>query len=78
MEMFDGTKSKFESWIASIENEAQISGQDILHIAFSKMVGSPLTSAHRLRDQLPHLSQKDLKNELLRKYSTIPFTSHAC
>ena len=37
VEMFDGTKSKFESWIASVENAAQISEQDILCIAFSKM-----------------------------------------
>ena len=56
METFDGTKSKFESWIAPMENAAQISGQDIPHIAFSMMVGSPLTSAHRLRDCLPHLT----------------------
>ena len=35
MERFDGSKSKFDSWIASVENAAQISGQDILHIALS-------------------------------------------
>ena len=29
VEMFDGTKSKFESWIACVENAAQISKQDI-------------------------------------------------
>ena len=50
VEMFDGTKSKFESWIASVENAAQISKQNILCIAFSKMIGSQLTSAYRLRD----------------------------
>ena len=34
VETFDGTKSKIESWIASVENEAQISGKDILCITF--------------------------------------------
>ena len=34
--MFDGTKSKFESWIASVENATQILWQDILHMAFQK------------------------------------------
>ena len=62
VETFDGTKSKFESWIASVENAAQVSGQNILYIALWKMVGSPLTSAHRLRDQVPQLMWKDLKN----------------
>ena len=38
MEMFDGTKSKFELWIAPVENAAQISKQDILHKAISKMI----------------------------------------
>ena len=75
--MFDGTKSKFESWIASVENAGQISKQDILHIVFSKMIGSPPTSGHRLRDHLLHLMWKDLRSNILRPYSTIPFNSHA-
>ena len=58
---FNGTKSKSESWIVSVENAAQISGQNILHIAFSKLIGSPLTSGCMLRDCLPHLSWNDLK-----------------
>ena len=49
VEMFDATKSKFESWIASVENAARISKQDILHISFSKMKVSPLTSTHMVR-----------------------------
>ena len=49
VETFDGTKSKSESWIASVENVAQISGQNILHIAFSNMVGPPITSIHRVK-----------------------------
>ena len=35
-ETFSGTKSKFESWIASLENAVQILGQNILHIGFQK------------------------------------------
>ena len=49
IETFDGTKNKFETWTKSTENVAQISGQDKLHIVFSKMTGSPLSSAHRLK-----------------------------
>ena len=30
VETFDGNKNKFEAWITSVENAAQISGQDIL------------------------------------------------
>ena len=40
------------------------------------MVGSLLTLVCRLRDCLPHLTWNDLKNELLRQYSTILFDSH--
>ena len=32
-----GNRNKFEAWIALVENVAQISGQDILQIAFSKI-----------------------------------------
>ena len=53
------------------------SKQDILHIAFSKMIGSPLTSVHRLKDCISYMMWKDLKSELLRQYSKIPFDSHA-
>ena len=46
---FNGTNSKFESWVMSVENAAQILWQNFLQIAFPTMVGSPLMSAHRLR-----------------------------
>ena len=59
-----------------MENAAQISGKDILHIALSKMLGSPITSAYKLRHCLPHLIWRDLKSELLRQYSTILLNSH--
>ena len=35
-ETFDGPKNTFEAWIESTENTAQISGQNGMHIAFSK------------------------------------------
>ena len=44
IETFDGTKGKFETWTESVENAAQISGEDTLHIAFSKMISSTLSS----------------------------------
>ena len=56
VETFDGNKNRFEVWIVSAENAAQIYSQDILRIAFSKMAGSSLTSAHRLRDRSPNLT----------------------
>ena len=76
-EILDGTKNKFESWKASVENAAQISGKNILHMAFSKMIGSPIMSGYRLRDCLPWLTWDNLKNELLTLYAIIPFDSHA-
>ena len=38
-ETFHGTKSRFDSGKVSVENTAQILGQNILHIAFPKLVG---------------------------------------
>ena len=76
-ETFDGTKIKFESWKTLVENATQISGQNIIGITFSKIVGSPLTSACRLWDCLPYLTWDDVKYELLRLLQTLPFESHA-
>ena len=64
IETFDGTKSKFEAWTESIENTAQISGQDTLRIAFPKVTYSPLSSANRLKAQSPNLTWAELKKEL--------------
>ena len=77
IETFDGTESKFKVWTESIENTAQISGQDMLCIALSKMTGSPLSSANRLKAQSPNLVLIELKLELSLQYSAIPFDSHA-
>ena len=77
IETFDGTKSKFEDWAESIENAAQISGQDTLHIALSKMTGYPLSSTNRLNAWSPNLMWTELKRELPMQYSAIPFKNPA-
>ena len=77
VETVNDTKCKFESLIGSVENAAQILKQDVLCIAFSKMIGSPDTSVHELRDHVPYVMWKDLKSEPLRQYSTTPFECHA-
>ena len=46
---FDGTKSKFEDLMESIKIAAQISGQNTICIAFSKLTGSPLLTPNRLK-----------------------------
>ena len=48
-------QNKFKAWTESEENVAQISGQDTLHITFSKMTGSPLSSANSVKAQSPNL-----------------------
>ena len=49
IETFHGTKSKLEVWMESIKNAVQISGQNTVCIAFSKLLGSPLSTANRLK-----------------------------
>ena len=74
---FDDTKSKFEAWAESIENAAQICGEVTLHIAFSKMTGSPLSAANRLKAWSLILTLMELKRVLLTQYSAIPYDRHA-
>ena len=76
VETFDGYRNKFEAWITSFENAVQISSHDILWITFSKMIRSPLTSAHWLREGTPNLMWKEFKCKLSKQYSSIPFDSH--
>ena len=64
VETFDVNRNKCEAWITSVENAAQISGEDVSQIAFSKMIGSPLTSTHRLRDASPNLMWWEPKSGL--------------
>ena len=40
------------------------------------MIGSPLTSAHRLREGTLNLMWQELNSKLSRKYSSMPFHSH--
>ena len=49
IETFNGTKSKFEAWVKSIKNAVQMSGQNVICIAFSKVIGSPLSTTNRLK-----------------------------
>ena len=45
-------------------------------MALSKVVGSSLTSAYKLRDRSPNITWTELKSELSRQYSSV-FDSHA-
>ena len=76
VEIFDGNKNKFEAWIISFENAKQISCQNILWIAFSKIIGAPLTSAHRLRGGTPNITWKELKSKLSMQYYNSTWQSH--
>ena len=49
IETFDGTKGKFETCMESIANAVQLSGQNAICIAFSKLTESPLLTANRLK-----------------------------
>ena len=49
IEIFDETKSRFESWMEAFENVAQIPDQNTICIAFSKLIGSPLLTANSLK-----------------------------
>ena len=69
IKMFDGTKSKSEAWVESIESAAQISGQNTIHIAFSEWTGPPLLAANRLKPRLPNLTWTELKKHLSMQYS---------
>ena len=60
----------------SIENAAQISGQNAVCIAFSKLTDSPLSAANRLKSRSPNLMWKELKKELYMQYSVIPLDIH--
>ena len=68
IEMFDRTKSKFET----IKNAVQISGQNIIHIAFSQSTGCSVLTANTLKSGSPNLTWTELKNKLSIQYSIIP------
>ena len=56
---------------------AQISGQNAIHVAFSKLIVSPLLTANRLKTRLPNLTLADLKKELSIQYSITPPDTYA-
>ena len=76
IETFNGTKSKFEAWKESIENAAQISGQNTICKAFSNLTGSPLSTAIGFKAKSPNLILMEFKRELSMLYSVIPFDIH--
>ena len=76
-ETIDGTKSKFEVWVESIENAVPISGQNTMHITLSTLTGSLLSTANRLKARSPNLIWMELKRESFMQYSVIPSDSHA-
>ena len=57
------------------QNAAQISGQNTIHIAFSKLTGSPLSTVNRLKTGSPNLMWTELKKELSMQYSVILLSS---
>ena len=61
----------------AIDNVAQISGQNTICIAFSKLIGSPLLTENRLKARLSNLTWAELKRELYMQYSIIPLDTHA-
>ena len=61
IETLNGTKSKFEAQTESIGNVVQISGQNTVCIAFSKLTGSPPSIVNRLKAQSSHLMWMELK-----------------
>ena len=77
IETFDSTKSKFKALTESIENAAQIFSQDTLCIVFSKVTGSLVLSANKLKARSPNVTWMELIRELPMQYSAILFDSHA-
>ena len=70
-------RSRFEVWMESIKNAAQISGQNAIWIAFSLLTGSPLSTANRLKARLPNLTWMEVEKELSMQYSIILSDIHA-
>ena len=82
MKIFDGNnKSKFTSWVQSVENAAKLCNLDTLSIALSKLQGPPLKSACFLESievsSGKQLNWHSLKKHLTTNYSEIPYDTHA-
>ena len=78
---FDGNnKSKFTSWVQSIENAAKLYNLDTLTITLSKLQGPPLKSACSLKSKEvgsgKQLNWHSLKKHLTTNYSDIPYNTH--
>ena len=82
IKIFDGNnKSKFTSWVQSVENTGKLCNMDTLTIALSKPQGPPLKSAHFLESKEvgsgKQLTWYSLKKHLTTNYSEIPYDNHA-
>ena len=70
--MFNGTKR-----VESIENAAQMSGQNVIHIDFSKLIGCSLLTTNMIKARSPNITWMELQKELSMQYSIIPSNNQA-
>ena len=82
IKIFDGTnKSKFISWVQSVENTTRLYNLDTLSIALSKLQGPPLKSASYLESKETNSGKTlvwySLKKHLTSYYLKIPYDTHA-
>ena len=76
----DNTKSKFTSWVQSVENAAKLCNLDTLTITLSKLQEPPLKSACFLKSKEvgtgKQLNWHSLKKHLTTNYLEIPYNTH--
>ena len=82
IKIFYGTnKSKFPSWVQSVENTVRLYNLDTLSIALSKLQGPPLKSASYLESKETNsgktLVWSSLKKHLTSNYSETPYDTLA-
>ena len=82
IKIFSGTnKSKFTSWVQSLENATRLCNLDTLSIALSKLQGPPLKPGSYLESKKvssgKQLDWHSLKKLLTSNYSQIPYNTHA-
>ena len=82
IKIFNGTnKSKFTSWVQSVENATRLCNLNTLSITLSKLQGPPLKSVSYLESKETNsgkaLVWSSLKKHLTSNYSEIPYDTHA-
>ena len=77
---YGNNKSKFTSWVQSVENAAKLCDPDTLTIALSNLQGLPLQLAHFLETKESssgkQLNWHSLKKHLSTNYLEIPYDTH--